>query len=45
MKWISVNEKLPPEPVRQVNTLDKIMAAIEAEEPYIIPEMENFSMR
>ena len=32
MKWISVNEKLPPEPVRQVNTLDKIMAAIEAEE-------------
>lgn len=32
MKWISVNEKLPPEPVRQVNTLDKIMEAIEAEE-------------
>lgn len=32
MKWISVNEKLPPEPVRQVNTLDKIMAAIEAKE-------------
>lgn len=32
MKWKSVNEKLPPEPVRQVNTLDKIMAAIEAEE-------------
>lgn len=32
MKWISVNEKLPPEPVKQVDTLDKIMAAIEAEE-------------
>lgn len=32
MKWISVNEKLPPEPVRQVSTLDKIMEAIEAEE-------------
>lgn len=32
MKWISVNEKLPPEPVKQVDTLDKIMEAIEAEE-------------
>ncbi|HCJ77206.1 MAG TPA: hypothetical protein DHV88_12730 [Roseburia sp.] len=32
MKWISVNEKLPPEPVNQVDTLDKIMEAIEAEE-------------
>lgn len=32
MKWKSVNEKLPPEPVKQVDTLDKIMAAIEAEE-------------
>lgn len=30
MKWISVNEKLPPEPVNQVDTLDKIMEAIEA---------------
>lgn len=32
MKWKSVNEKLPPEPVNQVDTLDKIMEAIEAEE-------------
>lgn len=32
MKWISVNEKLPPKPVKQVDTLDKIMEAIEAEE-------------
>lgn len=32
MKWKSVNEKLPPEPVKQVDTLDKIMEAIEAEE-------------
>ncbi len=28
MKWKSVNEKLPPEPVNQVDTLDKIMEAI-----------------
>lgn len=32
MIWKSVNEKLPPEPVKQVDTLDKIMEAIEAEE-------------
>lgn len=32
MKWKSVNEKLPPEPVKQVDTLDKIMESIEAEE-------------